>query len=780
MFLLGRTPNTPISLGIAWVAGMSAACSTSSHQNGAWTDGSAIEPDGSGGSVPDAGDAGASPLPDSSNGGDSAPVCDSTDAGSGPGGGDVDAAIVSISLDGTKMGRTFDGVGAISGGGGNSRFLIDYPEPVRSSILDYLFKPGFGASLQILKVEIGGDGNSTSGAEPSHMHTSTDLKCDRGWEWWLMSEAKARNPGIKFYGLAWGAPGWVGGGNWWSQDAINYILSWLGCAQSNGLTVNYLGGRNENGYNKSWFENLHSNLQANGFAIELVASDDWCSPGANCSDVYSEAPADVEYMPWGVATDMLADPTFNAAIDIVGAHYPCSGGNGGSGPGDGTAYTCSTPADPISLGKPLWASENGSLDYNDGAPSVARGINIGYIDGELTSYINWPVIGAIAPNIPFPTTGLLRSFEPWSGAFSLGKQLWAIAHTTQFTQPGWIYVASADGYLGGDRVNGSYVTLVPPNGGDFSTIVETTRASGPQLAVFTLLGGLTAPCGVHVWATNLEHENSESFVHTADLTPAGGVFSVLLQPGFVYSLTTTTGQGSGTVTSPPSQQLALPYQDDFESYAVNHEARYMANQNGSFEVNPCTGRSGQCVRQMVPAAPLSWSNASPPYTLVGDSSWTDYGITVDAMLEAPGSVEVIARFGGYGAMGYLLSVTDAGSWSILKDRNTTLASGTIGSFGTLVWHTLGLTVEGSTITCSIDGTKVGSATDGDHMSGQPGLGVGLGSNTWLNAQFDNLAITGLPSYKLVNHATGWVIDISGASTSAGAQSATNPIPSQAR
>ncbi len=33
--------------------------------------------------------------------------------------------------------------------------LVDYVEPQRSEVLDYLFKPNFGASLQILKVEIG-------------------------------------------------------------------------------------------------------------------------------------------------------------------------------------------------------------------------------------------------------------------------------------------------------------------------------------------------------------------------------------------------------------------------------------------------------------------------------------------------------------------------------------------------------------------------------------------------------------------------------------------------
>src|ERR1700679_3078859 len=55
-----------------------------------------------------------------------------------------------ISIDASSPGRTFQGIGAISGGGGNSRLLIDYPEPQRSQILDYLFKPNYGASLQIL------------------------------------------------------------------------------------------------------------------------------------------------------------------------------------------------------------------------------------------------------------------------------------------------------------------------------------------------------------------------------------------------------------------------------------------------------------------------------------------------------------------------------------------------------------------------------------------------------------------------------------------------------
>ena len=58
--------------------------------------------------------------------------------------------------------RTFDGIGGLSGGGATSVLLRDYPEPQLTQILDLLFKPSFGASLHILKVEIGGDAQSSA------------------------------------------------------------------------------------------------------------------------------------------------------------------------------------------------------------------------------------------------------------------------------------------------------------------------------------------------------------------------------------------------------------------------------------------------------------------------------------------------------------------------------------------------------------------------------------------------------------------------------------------
>ena len=73
----------------------------------------------------------------------------------------ADAASSDVAIDFSKLSRTFDGIGALSGGGGTSRLLFDYAEPQRSQVLDALFTPGKGASVQILKVEIGGDAQST-------------------------------------------------------------------------------------------------------------------------------------------------------------------------------------------------------------------------------------------------------------------------------------------------------------------------------------------------------------------------------------------------------------------------------------------------------------------------------------------------------------------------------------------------------------------------------------------------------------------------------------------
>jgi Glycosyl hydrolase family 59/Ricin-type beta-trefoil lectin domain/Concanavalin A-like lectin/glucanases superfamily len=631
----------------------------------------------------------------------------------------VTAAPTSITIDGTKGGRVFNGIGAISGGGGNSRLLIDYPEPSRSQLLDYLFRPRYGAALQILKVEVGGDTNSTSGAEPSHRHTATDLNCNRGYEWWLMKQAKARNPNIKLAALAWGAPGWIGNGNFWSHDMVNYLVSWLDCAiDTHGLRIDYLGGWNERGFNTGWYEDLKMTLAGRGYGNVKVIADDTS---------------------FKVADTIVADPPFAAAVDILGSHYVC----GYRGP----QKYCPSSSNALASGKPLWASENGSDDYNAGAIALARGINRGYLDGRMTAYINWPLVAAITPNIPFPTMGLAVAAQPWSGAYSIGRNAWVIAHTTQFTAPGWRYIDSASGYLGGIRTNGSYVTLRSSLTNNYSIVVETMDATVAQTFNAIVTGGLSTGT-VHVWATNLRsNAASDVFVHLRDVTPSAGAFSVTVQPGYLYTLTTGTGQSKGTASSPPPGPLMLPYIDSFDGYAIGREARYLADMQGAFEIVGCGGgRGGLCVRQMTPRAPIFWNPPTDPYALLGDVSWANYKVSSDVLLEQPGYVQIIGRatwqrpFVPSALDAYYLRIRDNGKWWLLRNDvsnvATTLRSGAVAAPGTS-WHNLALTFSGSTLTAQIDGATVVSLTDAGWSAGQVGIGTSQGTT----AQFDNLRIT---------------------------------------
>jgi Glycosyl hydrolase family 59/Ricin-type beta-trefoil lectin domain/Glycosyl hydrolase family 59 central domain/Concanavalin A-like lectin/glucanases superfamily len=628
------------------------------------------------------------------------------------------AATTTITVNGTQGGRTFDGIGAISGGGGNTRLLTDYPAAQQQQILDYLFAPGYGADLQILKVEIGGDTNSTDGSESSIEHASGSINCGAGYEWWLMEQAKALNPGIKLYGLAWGAPGWIGS-TFWSTNTINYIVAWLNCAASHGLTINYLGGWNERGYNISWYEQLRSTLNTDGYsAVQIVGAD----------------------TDWTIANDLVSNPSFASAVQIVGAHYPCGYLSSES--------SCPSTANAVATGKQLWASENGSQDLNNGAAAMARADNRDYLDGQMTATINWPVVAAIYPDLPFNTDGLIVANQPWSGAYTVGKQLWVTAQTTQFTAPGWTYINSASGYLQGNRSDGSYVTLKSPDGSDWSSIIETMDATAAQTVTFNVTGGLSTGT-VHVWSTNVNSSSSSSwFVHSSDITPTGGSFSLTLQPGYVYSLTTTTGQGKGTGASPAQGTLALPYSDSFDSDTAGQQPRYLAQQQGAFEVEPCAGgRSGQCLQQQAAVQPIEWDNNANPYTIGGNLSWANYTVAADVLIQQAGAVQLLGRVGtqtGFSPAdidAYYFQVASSGAWSIFRNNTsgtiTTLASGTVAALGTGTWHHLALTLNGPAISGAIDGTTVGTVTDSTFTDGMIGLGV----NGYQTDQFDNLSVT---------------------------------------
>ncbi len=88
------------------------------------------------------------------------------------------------------------------------------------------------------------------------MRESTDAahsNFNRGYEHWLMAEAKLRNPRIELLGLVYAWPSWVNpkgrspyGSNLTEQNAADYMAAWVsGVKTSHNLTIDWVGVWNE-------------------------------------------------------------------------------------------------------------------------------------------------------------------------------------------------------------------------------------------------------------------------------------------------------------------------------------------------------------------------------------------------------------------------------------------------------------------------------------------------------------------------------------------------------
>lgn len=637
-----------------------------------------------------------------------------------------------VSVAGPADGGTFQGIGGLSAGA-SSRLLIDYPEPQRSRILDYLFKPHYGASLQVLKVEIGGDTDSTAGSEPSQSRTPEDLDCNRGYEWWLMEQAKKRNPNIKLWGLQWGAPNWVGT-SIYTTGNIDFLLSWLGCARQHHLNIDMMGGWNERSTSDAtrvpWYEQFRARLDAAGYrGVGLLIGDE----DGNGS--------------WASAATLAANPDLRNDVVGLGGHYPCRGNPKGTACASGN--NVGNPSLAQSLGLPLWASEMGSDNYITGAPGLARAYNRQYIEGRITGAVNWSLAACWYHGVTaYAGDGLLDCETPWSGNYAVDRSLWVTAHTTQFAAPGWGYDTAASGESA--VLGGSYVTLKSPDNAQFSTIVETTQATAAQPITLTGIQATT----VHVWDTDLGSADPATwFVRGPDLQPADGAVTLTLQPNHIYTLTSTTGQQKGSPASPSTQGWSLPYREDFNAYPYGATPRYFSDQEGTWETAPCDGRGGKCLEQTITAKPVRWRpEPLNPLTVVGDPSWPcDYTVGVDARLDtSPGYVELSGRDSGFdllgtGLAGYHLRLATDGTWMLFKETtgnrggnhvDTLLATGSV-TRSASSWDHLELAFQGDAITALIDGTPVTTVTDDSYHGGQVGLQIG----GYYGAQFDNLTVT---------------------------------------
>ena len=648
-----------------------------------------------------------------------------------------------VELKGDAGGKRFDGIGAVSGGGATSVLLKDYPEPQRSQVLDLLFKPKFGASMSALLVEVPGDSNSTQGSEPSHMHNRDEANFSRGYEWWLMSEARRRNPNLSLDACAWGCPGWVGNGSFWSQDMCDYYASWIrGLKSVYGLDLDSLGCRNEKGVSESFVKQLRATLNADGLGqVRIHGFDNWDKTKFN----------------WTAHLD--TDPELRAAVDIISNHTMAE-----------------SPTPPAvrelsdRLNKPIWNTEEHVYKKGfDCEISLVQAFNNNFIHSGVTKIVNWYLVGSVYPLEPYPEDpAALIANSPWSGHYTPREVLWGYAHYGQFTAIGWQYLNGACGPLDG---GGTFVTLRSPQN-DYSIIAETKNATAPQTVTFQVGGGL-APGRLCVWRSN----SAEQFVRQADVTPVGGTFSLALDPHAVYSISTTTGQQKGTFADIPAEKaFPFPYRETFDEYSDPKQwgwlPHYTADIAGVFELADRPDGAGKCLRQVVGRKPQSWAPEWMPYTIVGDQDWKDYEVSADIYLDNGGWAGVMGRVNnvgtGYGSTpkGYYLRLAADGTCALiaingqkgaedLGDAEHQAALRAAGNppgsgeqpmvtaaaknFDVHQWHNLKLQFAGTTLTGFVDGVQVLSVTNRLFGHGMAGLVTGdaRDRNT---ACFDNLQI----------------------------------------
>eukprot|EP00040_Diaphanoeca_grandis_P017779 m.93162 g.93162 ORF g.93162 m.93162 type:complete len:878 (-) comp26612_c0_seq1:128-2761(-) len=656
----------------------------------------------------------------------------------------------------------FDGVGGLSGGGGCSRLLPDYPSEQQSQILDYLFKPNFGASLHVLKVEIGGDAQSTDGTEASHRHTETETpNYNRGYEWFVMKEAKKRNPAIKLYALPWAWPGWLGvcanstndihtstvSGNPLAcntKATAEYVVDWLqGAKVEHNLTIDYVSIWNEmdndlKGGGVVYVKQLRKSLDARGLdQVKIVAFD-----GHSFSLITDTFKEDQEMID---------------AVYAVGAHYP-----GTHGPG------------PAALGKKAWSSEDYSQlsSTSIGGMCWARVINRNFISGNLTATIAWNLVDSYYDGLAFSNKGLMRANKPWSGHYIVDTPIWASAHTTQFTSPGWRYlpVGAGSGWL---EHGGSYVTLVaPPSGAsdidgttgapDVTMVIEkmdpklsacewegsgNTTTPISETATFQLLGypGIKT---LRLWKSDLSSANSNDvFVNGGVVNVVDGAFSLDVNVSCIYTLTTiTTGQKGFNFSIPADtgffDNIKAPYTDNFDHYNLSSEAAFFSDMSGSWEiVESNTGGHGKVMQQMVPRAPVFGIRSEVrPISLIGESTFGDTTLAIDFMLPNSNvSVFIGTNFRGLtDGPGVFLHIGALG-WDVATTVSKIGSSPSV--FGTNVtatpttWHRLNITIFGGDVTAWLDNTSIVSSLAMGAANGWAVIGTGGYDG---GVQFDNV------------------------------------------
>ena len=535
------------------------------------------------------------------------------------------AASAALTIRGDAPYQLFDGIGGMSSGG-TSRLLLDYPPQQQSEILDLLFLPQFGMSSSILKLEVGGDSQSTDGTEAAFKHYREEpAQCGnaRGYEGWLLGEALKRNADIRSYLLSWAMPGWVGNASFLSDEGVRFHVDYARCLRGEfgGGHPHFIGVWNEMSWTPDYVVALKRELVAAGLDTKVVVADGpSCGPGGG---------------------GPISNETLASSIYAIGQHYSCGHGDGCPGANEN--------------GLAFWVSEDFSVsgETYDGAAYWGSRLSLNWVLLNATATVAWALIWDAYPSFGYRGCGLMSAYTPWSGNYMIGDAIWMTAHHNQFMWPGWHLLqslgnssAGSSGVLPG---GGSWVAARSPDGADFTLVVETLQATdsgycapwaptSAQNMTFLLAPGTGLPgpgARLKYWQT----VEGAAFVNLPDLVVAadGSVsFSMPHQAKVTISTVTTARKGGANASAaiPPDGPFPLPYSDSFDEadYAYDRQPRFLADTGGSFAVRH--GAVQQVASSMSLANAWGGLRAESPVSVIGDAAWTNITASVSVSFNA--------------------------------------------------------------------------------------------------------------------------------------------------
>ena len=488
---------------------------------------------------------------------------------------------------------------------------------------------------------------------------------------------------------------------------------------------------------------------------------------------------------WKVVDNALADPVLLQSLARVSSHYPMA--MGGFLP---IAKRQQLAAAAGNRSIPLWASEDWELQRGTvadwtGALRLGATLNRNVAEGGITCTLIWNLLFAWnyiygysrAPEpheAPFGGAGhgLMYAAEPWSQHWSLRPALFAVMHTTQFSQVGDELPPGAMGLL--PQGLGSFVTYYQ-NDSSFSVVIETANASA---SVVTANRSTAVRFALHFRDQSSEFselqlrcwrsiENDMLREVVVPVPFVGTSFELALLPAALYSCSTyKVGSPPPVVAVPPSLPFPFPYADDFEQYAVRSMVRYLTAEGGVFETaeRPAemAGTGSIVLKQVVLQPPISWYSDPLPFAAIGDPSPSrcqNYTIAVTTYVPqvAPSNSSgvpfamVCGRISKYDSCqrgpngcapphGYCLHLQQDRVWK-LQFAGSLVASGTIPELGTnegTAAHRLQLEFNGLRLHALIDGSHVTGPTGVSAENSSGGM-VAIGSG-WHVAYFDDLSM----------------------------------------